>query len=128
MKIDTKDEIVLAVLKKMDQRSLVGQEKYGATMMEEIEGQEKDLNRFLVDVQEELMDALLYIEAAKRCLSDEIEEAMLKRSEPVAPCNAHAFEEDEERMKVIAQNRNTGKYYSKPQRMYPGDIILGGDK
>jgi hypothetical protein len=39
MKIDTKDEIVLAVLKKMDQRSLVGQEKYGATMMEEIVGQ-----------------------------------------------------------------------------------------
>eukprot|EP01043_Picozoa_sp_COSAG02_P063168 COSAG02_NODE_8885_length_2409_cov_64.007359_5_plen_32_part_01 len=32
MKINTKDEIVLKVLKKMDQRSLVGQEKYGATM------------------------------------------------------------------------------------------------
>ena len=28
MKIDTKDEIVLAVLKKMDQRSIVGQQKY----------------------------------------------------------------------------------------------------
>ncbi len=48
-------------------------------MMEEIEGQKKDLNRFLVDVQEELMDALLYIEAAKRCLTDEIEESMLER-------------------------------------------------
>ena len=47
--------------------------------MQEIEGQEKDLNRFLIDVQEELMDALLYIEAAKRCLTDEIEEAMIKR-------------------------------------------------
>ncbi|MCP4521276.1 MAG: hypothetical protein GY827_06245, partial [Cytophagales bacterium] len=53
----------------MDQRSLIGQKKYGATMMDEIEGQKKDLNRFLVDVQEELMDALLYIEAAKRCLT-----------------------------------------------------------
>ena len=79
MNIETKDEIVLSVLKKMDQRSLVGQKKYGATMTQEIEGQEKDLNRFLVDVQEELMDALLYIEAAKRCLTDEIEEAMIKR-------------------------------------------------
>ena len=58
----------------MDERSLIGQKKYGATMMQEIEGQEKDLSRFLVDVQEELMDALLYIEAAKRCLEDEIEE------------------------------------------------------
>ena len=79
MKIKTKDKIVQAVLAKMYQRSLIGQKKYGATMMQEIEGQEKDLNRFLVDVQEELMDALLYIEAAKRCLQDEIEEVAYKR-------------------------------------------------
>jgi hypothetical protein len=80
MNIETKDEIVLSVLKKMDQRSIIGQEKYGATMMEEIVGQKKDLNRFLVDVQEELMDALLYIESAKRCLSDEIEETMYAKT------------------------------------------------
>jgi hypothetical protein len=93
MKINTKDEIVLSVLKKMDQRSIIGQQKYGATMMQEIEGQEKDLNRFLVDVQEELMDALLYIEAAKRCLSDEIEEAMINR------------------INVVGQNSNDGLHY-----------------
>ena len=93
MKIKTKDAIVQAVLKKMDQRSLVGQKKYGATMMQEIEGQEKDLNRFLIDVQEELMDALLYIEAAKRCLTDEIEEAMINR------------------INVIGQNGNDGLHY-----------------
>ena len=63
----------------MDERSLVGQKKYGATMMEEIEGQKKDLSRFLNDVQEEIMDTLLYIEAAKRCLQDEVEECMLKQ-------------------------------------------------
>ena len=80
MNIETKDEIVISVLKKMDQRSIIGQEKYGATMMEEIVGQKKDLNRFLVDVQEELMDALLYIESAKRCLTDEIEEAMYAKT------------------------------------------------
>ena len=80
MRIKTEDKIVQQVLAKMDQRSLIGQKKYGATMMEEIVGEKKDLNRFLVDVQEELMDALLYIEAAKRCLSDEIEEAMIERS------------------------------------------------
>jgi len=93
MNINTKDEIVLSVLKKMDQRSIIGQQKYGATMMQEIEGQEKDLNRFLVDVQEELMDALLYIEAAKRCLSDEIEEAMINR------------------INVVGQNGNDGLHY-----------------
>ena len=117
MNIETKDEIVLAVLHKMDNRSLVGQEKYGATMMQEIVGQEKDLNRFLIDVQEELMDALLYIEAAKRCLADEVEEVMLNRInveyDKVSPCSAHAFEEDDERMKVIAQNGNTGEHYEK---------------
>ena len=79
MKIKTEDKIVQAVLRKMDERSLVGQKKYGGTMMQEIEGQEKDLSRFLVDVQEELMDALLYIEAAKRCLQDEIEEVAYNR-------------------------------------------------
>ena len=79
MKIRTEDKIVQAVLRKMDERSLIGQKKYGGTMMQEIEGQEKDLNRFLVDVQEELMDALLYIEAAKRCLEDEIEEVAYNR-------------------------------------------------
>jgi len=93
MKIRTEDKIVQAVLRKMDERSLIGQKKYGATMMDEIEGQKKDLNRFLVDVQEELMDALLYIEAAKRCLTDEIEEAMLNR------------------MNVIGQNGNDGLHY-----------------
>ena len=117
MRIETKDEIVQAVLHKMDQRSLIGQKKYGATMMQEIVGQEKDLNRFLIDVQEELMDALLYIEAAKRCLADEVEEVMLNRInveyDKVSPCSAHAFEEDDERMKVIAQNGNTGEHYEK---------------
>jgi hypothetical protein len=103
MKIDTKDEIVLAVLKKMDQRSIIGQEKYGATMMQEIEGQEKDLNRFLIDVQEELMDALLYIEAAKRCLSDEIEQAMINRNN------------------IIGQNGNDGLHYDKDLALDPYD-------
>jgi len=103
MKIDTKDEIVLAVLKKMDQRSIIGQKKYGATMMQEIEGQEKDLNRFLVDVQEELMDALLYIEAAKRCLSDEIEQAMINRNN------------------IIGQNGNDGLHYDEDHAL---DTVL----
>ena len=78
MKIRTKDAIVQSVLKKMDERSLIGQKKYGATMMQEIEGQEKDLNRFLIDVQEELMDAVNYIEKLKSVLADELQEVLLK--------------------------------------------------
>ena len=93
MQIKTKDKIVQEVINKIDQRSLVGQAKYGATMVDEIQGEVKDLDRFLVDVQEEIMDALLYIQAARHCLRDEIEEAMLNR------------------MNVIGQNGNTGEHY-----------------
>ena len=64
----------------MDKRSLVGQAKYGQTMQDEIETGKKDLHMFLTDVQEEIMDALLYIESAKRCLQDEVEEVMIKRA------------------------------------------------
>jgi len=106
MKINTKDEIVLSVLRKMDQRSIIGQQKYGATMMQEIVGQKKDLNRFLIDVQEELMDALLYIESAKRCLTDEVEEAMLNR------------------MNIIGQNGNDGDHYHNgPCSMHDSESI-----
>ena len=77
----------------MDDRSLVGQKKYGQTMQDEIETGKKDLHMFLTDVQEEIMDALLYIEAAKRCLTDEIEEAMVNR------------------MNIIGQNGNDGLHY-----------------
>jgi gas vesicle protein len=79
--VKTQDRIVEQVIEKIDQRSLVGQKKYGAMMMEEVVDKKKDLNDFLTDVQEEIMDALLYIQAAKHCLQDEIEEAMLRRIE-----------------------------------------------
>ena len=73
MEIKTKDAIVRKVLKKMDKRSLIGQRKYGDTMESEIERREKGLYHFMEDVQEELMDALLYLESAKYCLKDEIQ-------------------------------------------------------
>ena len=66
-------------------------------MMGEIKNEVKDLDKFLVEVQEELMDALLYIEAARYCLVDEIEEAMIKR------------------MNIIGQNGNDGLHYDKEE-------------
>ena len=91
--VKTNDEIVQRVIEKIDQRSLIGQKKYGATMMGEIKNEVKDLDRFLVDVQEEIMDALLYIQAARVCLQDELEEVMLNR------------------MNIIGQNGNDGLHY-----------------
>ena len=81
MKIKTQDKVVRAVLRKIDERSLKGQAKYGAMMHEEVDGGDKNLMDFLIDVQEEIMDALLYIEAAKRCLQDEVEDTLLKQYE-----------------------------------------------
>jgi len=94
MQIKTKDRIVQSVLRKMDERSLIGQKKYGQTMQDEIDTDKKDLRAFLVDVQEEIMDALLYIEAAKRCLQDEIEEAMITSSHGY-PENIEVYDEEE---------------------------------
>jgi hypothetical protein len=91
--IKTQDSIVHNVIKKIDERSLTGQAKYGAMMMEEVQGKDKDLNDFLIDVQEEIMDALLYIEAARECIAIQQDE------------------EYERRMNIIGQNGNTGEHY-----------------
>ena len=40
--VKTDDKIVQQVIEKIDQRSLIGQAKYGAMMMEEVEGKDKD--------------------------------------------------------------------------------------
>ena len=95
--VKTKDKIVEQVIEKIDQRSLVGQKKYGAMMMEEVEVKDKDLNDFLTDVQEEIMDALLYIQAARHCLRDEVEECMINR------------------MNIIGQNGNDGLHYEEEE-------------
>jgi hypothetical protein len=49
--VKTKDKIVKQVIEKIDQRSLVGQAKYGAMMMEEVEGKDKD---YFIYKQQEL--------------------------------------------------------------------------
>ena len=71
MNIKTKDKIVLRLVKLMDERSIEGQRKYGSTMHDEVSTNQKNLMDFLQDTQEEIMDALLYIEAAKTCLKEE---------------------------------------------------------
>jgi len=104
--VRTTDEVVIRAIKKIDERSLIGQKKYGDTMMSEVNSGKKDLARFLIDVQEEMTDSLLYLEAARSCLRDEIEEAMLKDLNVT-------FEENDERMRIVGQNGNTGEHYEK---------------
>lgn len=56
-----KDKIVEAVIEKFKQRSEAGVKKYGTTLMRD----DLDLEQWLTHLQEELMDAVNYIEAIK---------------------------------------------------------------
>jgi len=60
-----RDPVVENVCDKFLRRSDVGYEKYGRTLDDERKGGHKDLLGYLNDIQEELMDAILYIQTAK---------------------------------------------------------------
>lgn len=55
----SKDKIVQQIIAKFDQRSVTGIKKYGTTL------EENNTDDFLNHLQEELMDAILYIEKLK---------------------------------------------------------------
>ena len=68
--INFRDPVVREVVEKFVERSDVGYEKYGQTLDAERRSKVKDLGDYLNDVQEELMDAILYIQAARDELKD----------------------------------------------------------
>ena len=68
--IKFRDPVVERVVDKFVSRSDVGFEKYGKTLHDERTGGHKDLAGYLNDVQEELMDAILYIQAAREDLEE----------------------------------------------------------
>ena len=63
--IKFRDPVVERVVDKFVSRSDVGFKKYGRSIHNERTGGHKDLLGYLNDVQEELMDAILYIQAAR---------------------------------------------------------------
>ena len=74
-----RDPVVKNVVDKFVSRSDVGFEKYGSTLDDERRLKMKGLHKYLNDVQEELMDAILYIQAARDELQDLSEEAMIDK-------------------------------------------------
>ena len=74
-----RDPIVRHVCDKFVSRSDVGYEKYGSTLDDERRLKMKGLQKYLNDIQEELMDAVLYIQAARDELQDMSEEALIDR-------------------------------------------------
>ena len=74
-----RDPVVKNVVDKFVSRSDVGFEKYGSTLDDERRLKMKGLTKYLNDIQEELMDAILYIQAAREELQDLSEESLIQR-------------------------------------------------
>ncbi len=74
-----RDPVVKNVVDKFVKRSDVGYAKYGSSLDDERRLKMKGLTKYLNDIQEELMDAVLYIQAAREELRDLSEEAMIDK-------------------------------------------------
>ena len=74
-----RDPVVRSVVDKFVKRSDVGYAKYGSTLDDERRLKMKGLQKYLNDVQEELMDAVLYIQAARDELQDLSEESLIDK-------------------------------------------------
>ena len=71
---DFRDPIIQKVVEKFISRSDVGYSKYKVTLDQD----SKSINEWLNNIQEELMDAVNYIEKLKAVLATELQEAILK--------------------------------------------------
>ena len=69
-----RDPVVKRVVEKFRTRSDVGFKKYGTTLDEERTTKMKGLMKYLIDIQEELMDAILYIQTAQEELKEFLDE------------------------------------------------------
>ena len=67
-----RDPVVKRVVNKFRKRSDAGYAKYGTTLDEERTTKMKGLMKYLVDIQEELMDAILYIQTAQEELKEQL--------------------------------------------------------
>jgi|TARA_R110000850_G_scaffold13350_5_gene43337 hypothetical protein len=72
-----RDKIIEQVINKIKSRSDVGFKKYGVTLADD----DQPLDRWLQHLQEELMDAVNYLEKARSVLREEIEECYVKDAE-----------------------------------------------
>jgi len=69
-----RDKIIEQVVNKIKRRSDVGYKKYGVTLYDD----DQPLDAWLTHLQEELMDAVNYLEKARMVLREEIEECYIR--------------------------------------------------
>ena len=75
--IEFRDPVVERVVDKFVMRSDVGFAKYGITL----EDDKSNLFEWVNHLQEELMDAVLYLQKLKETTTEELQEALLKNYE-----------------------------------------------
>jgi len=71
---ELRDPVVKRVIDKFVERSNEGFRKYGTTLHEERTTKLKGLGKYLLDIQEELMDAVLYVQTAREEIKDILNE------------------------------------------------------
>ena len=71
---ELRDPVVKRVMDKFVERSNEGFRKYGTTLHEERTTKMKGLSKYLLDIQEELMDAVLYVQTAREEIKDILDE------------------------------------------------------
>jgi hypothetical protein len=81
-----RDKIIQKVVEKFKERSDVGYKKYGVTLHDD----EPSLHKWLNHLQEELMDAVNYIQKLKMETSDALEEKILKDYEEEDSFSKHS--------------------------------------
>jgi hypothetical protein len=69
-----RDPVVKRVVQKFRERSDAGFVKYGTTLHEERTTKMKGLLKYIIDIQEELMDAILYLQTAQEEIKDQLDE------------------------------------------------------
>ena len=81
-----RDKIIKQVVEKFKERSDIGYKKYGVTLHDD----EPSLHKWLNHLQEELMDAVNYIEKLKMETSNALEEKILKDYEEEDSFSKHS--------------------------------------
>tara|TARA_R110000803_G_scaffold41753_6_gene89725 strand:+ start:1458 stop:1733 length:276 start_codon:yes stop_codon:yes gene_type:complete len=81
-----RDPVVETVVDKFISRSDVGYKKYGITL----DSDPQNVYVWLNHLQEELMDAVLYLQKAKEVYTEEVEEEIISKSK-----NFYSYEIDE---------------------------------
>ena len=124
--LQVEDPVVAKVLTKMAARSRAGIEKYGQTIQKEIDSDIKNIADYVIDVQEELMDAILYLEAVKAALPKPIlfEEEERYGDSMINMTHEYDINDGDGPAMFREPQNNCGCCTTETRSVYPGDAYV----